>query len=99
MPYPARTPPQVPREFNAAAYFVDRNIDEGRGPHVALEGGSEQVTYHQLQSRVNRLGNALRELGVRMDVAAHGGELAVEAADAVDGRAHAVWMRSRGSTA
>jgi benzoate-CoA ligase family protein len=53
------------REFNAADYFVDRNIREGRGERVAIESGDERVTYAQLLDRVNRCGNALRMLGVR----------------------------------
>jgi benzoate-CoA ligase family protein len=56
----------VPDEFNAATYFVDRNIQEGRADKVALECGDERVTYRQVSERVNRVGNALREsLAVR----------------------------------
>lgn len=55
----------VPETFNAATRFVDHNLREGRGAKVALECGDERVTYAQLQERVNRVGNALRGLGVR----------------------------------
>jgi benzoate-CoA ligase len=56
----------VPREFNAATHFVDRNVADGRGQHVAIECGDERVTYEQLRERVNRFGSALRDvLGVR----------------------------------
>lgn len=56
----------VPETFNAAAHFVDRNVEEGRGDRVAIECGDEQVTYAQLHERVNRFGTALRdELDVR----------------------------------
>src|SRR5436305_1440186 len=55
----------LPREFNAADHFVDRNIREGHGDRVAIESGDERVTYAQLLDRVNRCGNALRLLGVR----------------------------------
>ncbi len=57
----------VPRAFNAAAHFVDRHIDEGRADRVAIECGEERVTYGQLLERVNRFGNALRQLDVRRE--------------------------------
>jgi benzoate-CoA ligase family protein len=56
-----------PQRFNAAAHFVDRNLEEGRGSKVAFECGDRQVTYGQFGERVNRTGNALHELGVRTE--------------------------------
>jgi benzoate-CoA ligase len=50
---------------NAASYFVDRHLEEGRGGRVAIECGDECVTYAQLGDRVNRAGNAFRRLNVR----------------------------------
>jgi benzoate-CoA ligase len=59
---------QVPRAFNAAEYFVDRHLREGRGGRIAIECADQRVTYSQLSDRVNRLGNALRDtLKVRME--------------------------------
>jgi 4-hydroxybenzoate-CoA ligase len=55
----------LPENFNAASYFVDRNVLEGRGRKMAVECGDERVTYRQLLERTNRVGNTLRELGVR----------------------------------
>ena len=55
----------LPRQFNVATYFVDRNILEGRAENVAIECAGESVTYRQLFERTNRAGNALRNLGVR----------------------------------
>src|SRR5688500_18449781 len=56
----------LPDIFNAATWFVDRNVEEGLGANVALECGDERVTYQQVFERVNRAGSALRdELGVR----------------------------------
>jgi len=55
----------VPETFNAATYFVDRNVAEGRGSHVAIECGDTRLTYADLQQQVNRLGAALRGLGIR----------------------------------
>jgi len=54
----------LPQLFNAATYFVDRNLLEGRAQNVAIECGDERVTYQQLFERTNRAGNALRNLGV-----------------------------------
>jgi 4-hydroxybenzoate-CoA ligase len=55
----------LPDLFNAATYFVDRNLAEGRGDRVAIECGDERVTYRQLAERVNRFGAALRQLSIR----------------------------------
>ena len=55
----------LPQTFNAASYFVDRNLAEGRGRHVAIEYGDERVTYAQVADGVNRFGNALGRLGVQ----------------------------------
>jgi len=54
--------------FNAADYFVDRHLREGRAHRVAIECGDERVNYAQLAERVNRFGNALRDaLDVRIE--------------------------------
>jgi benzoate-CoA ligase family protein len=61
-------PPLIlPDEFNAAVYFIDRHIAEGRGAKVAIECGDIQVTYRELFERVNQAGNGLRNLGVRIE--------------------------------
>src|SRR5580704_6941184 len=60
-------PLTLPDEFNAAAYFIDRHIAEGRGAKVAIECGGIQVTYRELFERVNQVGNGLRSLGVRIE--------------------------------
>jgi benzoate-CoA ligase family protein len=54
----------LPQHFNAATYFVDRNILEGRAQNIAIECGEECVSYQQLAERTNRAGNALHSLGV-----------------------------------
>jgi 4-hydroxybenzoate-CoA ligase len=56
--------PELPDIFNAATHFVDRNIAEGRGGNIAIECGSERVTYQQVAERVNRFGNVLKGLGI-----------------------------------
>lgn len=60
-------PISLPNEFNAADYFIDRNIREGRSKKTAIECGEVKVSYGQLFESVNRLGNALKGLGVRME--------------------------------
>lgn len=64
----ALAPPiSLPHEFNAAAYFIDRHMREGRVAKIAIECGDGNVTYGQLYARVNQFGNALKSLGVRME--------------------------------
>ena len=55
----------LPHELNLASWFVDRNVEEGRGDRTALIGATGPTTYAELARLVNRYGNLLRELGVR----------------------------------
>ena len=57
----------LPELFNAADYFVDRNVREGHGSKVAVICQDRQITYRQVQDGVNRVGNGLRALNVRME--------------------------------
>ncbi|MBI2355042.1 MAG: benzoate-CoA ligase family protein [Deltaproteobacteria bacterium] len=57
----------LPETFNAADYFVDRNIREGLGDKTAILCGERAITYSQIQEGVNRFGNALKSLDVRME--------------------------------
>src|SRR5262245_9537411 len=68
MPFLTAADLGVPPIFNAASFFVDRHLDEGRGEKIAIECGDERVTYAQLLERGNRFGSALRnELGGRQE--------------------------------
>jgi len=61
-------PPIVlPDEFNAAVYFVDRHLREGRSGKIAIECGDDRVSYGELCARVHQVGNGLKRLGVRME--------------------------------
>jgi len=60
-------PLHIPEEFNAAAYFVDRHIAEGRTGKTAIECDNRRVTYGELRELVDRLGNGLKSLGVRIE--------------------------------
>lgn len=53
-----------PREINATEELVDRHVREGRGDNVAIYFEDQEITYTELQERINRMGNALRDLGV-----------------------------------
>ncbi len=54
----------VPDSFNIAAYFVDRNLELGRGKNIAIYEEGRQLSYSQLAEMINRTGNALRSLGI-----------------------------------
>ncbi|HEX4813194.1 MAG TPA: AMP-binding protein, partial [Nonomuraea sp.] len=51
--------------FNASVYLVDRQVEAGRGDHVAVTGPAGALTYAALAARVADLADGLRDLGVR----------------------------------
>ena len=52
-------------KFNVAVPFVDRHLDEGRADKVVMStAGGEEVTYGEMAVNVNRVGNALRGIGM-----------------------------------
>src|SRR5213080_2581714 len=57
----------LPAQFNVAAWFVDRNVADGRGASPAFLFEDRTLTYADVQELVNRTGNALLELGVEME--------------------------------
>ncbi|HKD35905.1 MAG TPA: AMP-binding protein, partial [Pirellulales bacterium] len=62
----AREAPNVaiPRDYNAAADLIERNLKAGRGNKVAVIDDAGIYTYGQLAERVDRAANALRALGI-----------------------------------
>ena len=58
---------RLPEQFNAAAYFVDRHVTEGRAGRTAFRFGGRAVTYGEVAASVDRCGNALAALGVAME--------------------------------
>ena len=53
---------RYPAELNAAAYFVDRHIHQGRGGRrCVVAPGDVDWTYHDLQRASNRIANVLVE--------------------------------------
>jgi benzoate-CoA ligase family protein len=57
----------LPRQFNAAEYFVDRNVAEGRGDKAAILFEDQVISYNLLLENVNRTASALSQLGVGME--------------------------------
>ena len=56
-----------PRDYNAAVDVIDRNCDEGRQGKTAVIDDDGHYTYEELRLRVNRAGNALRDLGLEQE--------------------------------
>jgi benzoate-CoA ligase family protein len=53
--------------FNAAQFFVDRHVDEGRGARTVFRSAGAAMSYGQLAARVSRTGHALASLGVEIE--------------------------------
>lgn len=58
---------KIAEEFNAATALVDAHVAAGRGEKTAVVCGDRAISYAELQDSVNRMGNALRRLGVRIE--------------------------------
>ncbi|HEV8721865.1 MAG TPA: benzoate-CoA ligase family protein [Candidatus Binatia bacterium] len=58
---------ELPDIYNAATTFVDENIGQGRGGKVAIYYQDQKITYQEVFEKVNRTGNALRDLGVEIE--------------------------------
>jgi benzoate-CoA ligase len=56
-----------PERFNMSDYFLYHNVEEGRENKVCLYFGDEQYTYGDAARMSNRAGNALREMGARVE--------------------------------
>jgi len=57
-------PVLIPERFNAAAFFVDRHIEQRRGDRPAVRFEGRSLTYADIHQNVNRVGNALLDCGV-----------------------------------
>jgi benzoate-CoA ligase len=58
---------EIPRDYNAADDLVGRHIAAGRGAKTAYIDDAGQCTFSELAERVNRFGNHLLSLGLRME--------------------------------
>jgi benzoate-CoA ligase family protein len=56
-----------PERFRMSDYFLYHNLEEGRAAKVCLYYGDETYTYAEAARRSNRVGGALRELGLRVE--------------------------------
>ena len=56
--------PAIPREYNAAADLIGRNLRAGRGSKVAYIDDTGAYTYGELAHRVDRFASALVRMGV-----------------------------------
>ena len=63
------SPPRidVPRQYNAAFEFIDRNLIGDRAGRTAVVDDAGAYSYAELGERVNRAGQALRDLGAGME--------------------------------
>lgn len=57
-------PSDPPASFNLCSYFLDRNLEEGRGDKVAVICGEQQATYAEIAARVHQLTASLRSCGL-----------------------------------
>jgi benzoate-CoA ligase len=57
----------LPDVYNAATTFVDENIAQGRGGKIAIHYEDQKITYQEVFEKVNRTGNALRDLGIEIE--------------------------------
>jgi benzoate-CoA ligase len=53
--------------WNAATFFVDRHLVEGRGGRVAHRADGRSITWDEIAGAVARWGNALGELDVEIE--------------------------------
>ena len=60
-------PIPVPDRFNAADFFLDRHVRDGRGGRTAYRYAGHSVSYGEVAERASRLGNALLARGVQME--------------------------------
>src|SRR5262245_65900796 len=55
---------RYPQRLNSTEELIDRHVEAGNGDRVALLYEEQRITYRQLQGSINRLGSALRGLGL-----------------------------------
>ncbi|HET6512962.1 MAG TPA: benzoate-CoA ligase family protein [Candidatus Kapabacteria bacterium] len=54
-----------PPHLNAAVELLDANLERGFGDKIAVHYKEQTLTYNELHSMVNRMGNAMLKLGVK----------------------------------
>lgn len=57
----------LPREFNAATYFIDRHMQEGRADKTSFIDKDGEHSYSELYENVNKVANLTRTLGLKQE--------------------------------
>ena len=57
----------IPRQYNAAHDLIERNLAAGRAAKVAYIDDAGSYTYGELAKRVDRVADALTNLGLEME--------------------------------
>ena len=57
----------IPEKLNLGSYFLDVNLESGRGGKTAIICKDRTYSFHDLWILTNKLGNVLRELGVEAE--------------------------------
>lgn len=55
---------EYPEKLNSTEELIDKNVARGLGDKVAILFEDKKITYRQLQTQVNKLGNGLKNLGI-----------------------------------
>ncbi len=58
---------ELPPGFNATSAILDANVSRGCGDRAAIYYRDEKLTYRDTQKMANKLGNALKDLGIDME--------------------------------
>jgi len=58
----------LPRDYNAAVDFVDRNVDEGRQDKAAFIDPERQITYGELKSLSSQFANLITSMGLKREM-------------------------------
>src|SRR3989304_686316 len=53
-----------PQKLNSTEELIDRHVEAGSGDRVAILFEDQKITYKALQASVNKLGSALKGLGI-----------------------------------
>ena len=57
----------LPSRFNAASFFIDRHVADGRGGRTLFRFAGRRLTYSDVADASARCANALAELGVEVE--------------------------------
>ena len=55
---------EIPRRFNLAGYFLDHNLEAGRGEKIAVHSRSQTLTYQEIHRQSCQFSRMLTALGV-----------------------------------